>query len=367
MLSAESQYRNDEQMDDALRSILMQIPVSNNPECLDGPTQPECFNGVNDLGAVDIQRGRDHGIGTYNQLRQAYGLPAKTSFTSITGEATDAFPTNDPLITGNPINDPNILDVTQLFDIDGNAIDLNDEDAVEATGVRDVRRSHRGRPAQGVYGSVDNIDAFTGMIAEQHVRGSEMGELQLAIWTREFTRLRDGDRFFYGNADQGHNGLDFIKSTYGVDFKKTLGEVILANNPDVTGKDLQTNVFKDPDANFPAATCDINYNIQNNGTTFNGTIDIKNTSNQTINGWTLQFVWAQGQTLRTDSGINITKSGSHRHRHERVRQRGHPIRGDGPYLVHGQHRRGRQLQTVHLRAQQPALHDTAATGPVVTD
>jgi len=39
-------------------------------------------------------------------------------------------------------------------------------------------------------------------------------------------------------------------------------------------------------------------------------IDIKNTSNQTFNGWTLQFVWAQGQTLRTDTGINITKSGN---------------------------------------------------------
>jgi hypothetical protein len=259
---------------------------------------------VNDLGAVDIQRGRDHGIGTYNQLRQAYGLPAKTSFTAITGENTDAFP------NGLNVNSPGINDVTNLFDIDGNAIDLNDADAVEATGVRDVRRTTVAARLRGVYGSVDNIDAFTGMISEQHVRGSEMGELQLAIWTREFTRLRDGDRFFYGNADQGHNGLDFIKSTYGVDFKKTLGEIILANNPDVTGKDLQTNVFKDPDANFPAATCDIDYNVQNNGTTFSGTIDIKNTSNQTIAGWALQFVWAQGQTLRTDSGINITKSGN---------------------------------------------------------
>ena len=38
------------------------------------------------------QRARDHGIGTYNQLRQAYGLPAKTSFTAITGESTDQFP-----------------------------------------------------------------------------------------------------------------------------------------------------------------------------------------------------------------------------------------------------------------------------------
>jgi len=193
--------------------------------------------------------------------------------------------------------------------VDGNPVDLNDEDAVEATGTRDVRRTTVAARLKGVYGTVDNIDAFTGMISEAHVRGSEMGELQLAIWTREFTRLRDGDRFFFGNADQGHNGLDFIRSTYGIDFHKTLGEVILANASDVTGKDLQTNVFLAPDANFPATTCDINYNVTNNGTTFNGTIDITNTSNQTIVGWSMQFVWSQGQTLRTDSGINITKSG----------------------------------------------------------
>jgi hypothetical protein len=189
-----------------------------------------------------------------------------------------------------------------------------------------------------------------------------MGELQLAIWTREFTRLRDGDRFFYGNADQGHNGLDFIRAPTASTSSKTLGEVILANNPDVTGKDLQTNVFTGPDANFPAATCDINYNVQNNGTTFNGTIDITNTSNQTIAGWTLQFVWAQGQTLRDRLGHQHHQVRKQCHRHRRGGQPGHPTGATDPYVVHGQHRRGREFQTTHLRAQQPALHDTAATG-----
>src|SRR5207253_9671163 len=40
-------------------------------------------NGL-DLIARDVERARDHGIGSYNQVRQAYGLPAETNFSQIT-------------------------------------------------------------------------------------------------------------------------------------------------------------------------------------------------------------------------------------------------------------------------------------------
>ncbi|HET6215257.1 MAG TPA: peroxidase family protein, partial [Micromonosporaceae bacterium] len=83
----ESQYKNDEQIDNQLRSTLFQVPVPSNPGCEQGPNLEPCFTGVVDLGAIDIERGRDHGIPKYNALRQAYGLPAKSSFTAITGEA----------------------------------------------------------------------------------------------------------------------------------------------------------------------------------------------------------------------------------------------------------------------------------------
>ena len=76
----------DEQMDNHLRSVLFQIPASGNPECFDDPSLPACFKGVVDLGAIDIERGRDHGMPSYNDMRRAFGLPAKTSAQSTAAE-----------------------------------------------------------------------------------------------------------------------------------------------------------------------------------------------------------------------------------------------------------------------------------------
>jgi hypothetical protein len=97
-IGSEPAYKNDEMIDNQLRSVLFQVPVSGNPSCLDGPTMPQCFKGVLDLGAIDVERGRDHGMPSYNQLRAAYGLAPKTSFRAITGEASESFPA-DPLLT----------------------------------------------------------------------------------------------------------------------------------------------------------------------------------------------------------------------------------------------------------------------------
>src|SRR5207247_2962956 len=83
---------------------------------------PDCAGGVSDLGAIDIARGRDHGIPTYNDLRRAYGLAPKASFVDVPGETTQRFPV-DPLINPrDPINDPNILDFVELRDADGTVV-----------------------------------------------------------------------------------------------------------------------------------------------------------------------------------------------------------------------------------------------------
>ena len=104
-LGNESEYRNDELIDDQLRSVLFQVPVPGAPSaCLDGSSLPTCFNGVVDLGAIDVERGRDHGMPSYNELRRAFGLAPEPSFTAITGESTDVLST--------AFNDPHMLDFT---------------------------------------------------------------------------------------------------------------------------------------------------------------------------------------------------------------------------------------------------------------
>jgi hypothetical protein len=238
-LGDERQYKNDEQMDNSLRSVLFEVPKPNgrNPRnCGEPVINPGCFSDISDLAADDIQRGRDHGMPSYNNLRRAYGLAPVTSFTQITGESTDQFPTNDPKIDPtDPIDDPNILDFTELRDAQGNIIPLG-SDAAQEDAVTGVRRSTLAARLKGIYGNVDNIDAFVGMVAEKHIAGTDFGPLQLAIWKKQFQNTRDGDRFFYLNDPD----LQPIQQTYGITYQHTLADLI---NLDA-GITVQPNVFK---------------------------------------------------------------------------------------------------------------------------
>ena len=236
-LGGEPQYKNDEQIDNQLRSVLFQLPIPGNFECLDGPTLPECFRGVLDLGAIDIERARDHGLPRYNQLRRAYGLAPRSSFKQVTGESIDRFLPNDREIDrNNPINDPDIIDFVELRNADGEIIPL-DSEAAESDAVEATRRTSLAARLRALYGDdPSQMDAFVGMVAEPHLPGTEFGELQLAIWRRQFEALRDGDRFFYLNDPE----LAEIESRYGITYRHTLGEIIEMN----TGIDVQPNVFE---------------------------------------------------------------------------------------------------------------------------
>ena len=102
-----------------------------------------------DLAALNIQRGRDHGLPDYNTARAAYGLPRVTSFTQVTPDAT-------------------------------------------------VQRA-----LQAAYGSPSNVDLWVGGLAEKHAPGASVGPLFRRIIGDQFARLRDGDRLYYENTMGG--------------------------------------------------------------------------------------------------------------------------------------------------------------------
>jgi hypothetical protein len=98
-----------------------------------------------DLASLNIQRGRDHGLPSYVQLRRNLGLPEITTMDGMTTEAEVA---------------------VRLAD---------------------------------VYESVEQIDAWVGGLAEDAVPGALVGPTFHRILTDQFRALRDGDRFWYRN------------------------------------------------------------------------------------------------------------------------------------------------------------------------
>jgi hypothetical protein len=251
-LANEPGYKNDEQIDNQLRSILFEIPKEGtNPAfCYENPTRPECFSVVEDLGAIDIQRERDNGMPTYGQLREALGLAPQSSFTEVTGESSEQFPSEDPLVPSEgAIDNPHILDFTSIDDYFG-------EPVGSGGGGSRVRHSRKATPAgpqravyatrrttlaarlKAIYGSVADLDPLVGMMSEPHLPGSELGEVQSAMWRRQFEALRDGDRFFYLNDPV----LGEIESRYGISYRHSLRELITLD-AGVPARKLPEDVF----------------------------------------------------------------------------------------------------------------------------
>lgn len=135
-----------------------------------------------DLASLNIQRGRDHGVPGYNDMREAMGLARVTQFGEITSDTVLA---------------------EALFD---------------------------------TYGDVNDIDLWVGGLSEDAVSGSQLGELFQEILAQQFTAVRDGDRFWWENhltADERNRVRD-----------TTLAEII-RDNTDI-GSEIQDNVFIAP-------------------------------------------------------------------------------------------------------------------------
>jgi hypothetical protein len=206
-LASQAQARNDEQIDDVVRSLALTQPGCGS----------NCLTAIFDIAAIDVERGRDHGMPSYNELRKAYGLAPKASFQDLTGESTEEFPADPELTPGAEVDDPDSIDFVRPG----------------------VRRTSVAARLKALYGDVSTLDAFVGMGAEPHVPGTEFGELQLAIWRVQFTAMRDGDRFYLGNDPV----LAMVERRFGIDHRNGLGDLI-ALNTDVPRRDLARNVFR---------------------------------------------------------------------------------------------------------------------------
>jgi peroxidase len=149
-----------------------------------------------DLAATNIQRGRDHGLPDYNSLRQMYGMQAYSSFGQISNNAK----------------------------------------VVSAL--------------ESAYGSINNIDPWIGMLAEDHLPGASIGATLHTLLTHQFKLLRDCDRYWF---DRDHR-IPFsvrreIKNT-------TLSDVIKRNT--FTLFDLSDDVFHvEEETDEPVASCNM--------------------------------------------------------------------------------------------------------------
>ncbi len=103
----------------------------------------EGVQGGLDLAAINIQRGRDHGLPTYNDLRRSLGLAPASLFADVTPK-------------------------------------------------EDLQRA-----LASVYDDVEQIDAWVGGLAESPIEGSALGELLTRGLADQFFRLRDGDRLLH--------------------------------------------------------------------------------------------------------------------------------------------------------------------------
>lgn len=101
-----------------------------------------------DLAAMNIQRGRDHGIPPYNDFRTFCNLTSAQTFDDLRNE----------------IKNPTVRERLQRL-----------------------------------YGTPLNIDLFPALMVEDLVPGSRLGPTLMCLLVTQFKRVRDGDRFWYEN------------------------------------------------------------------------------------------------------------------------------------------------------------------------
>ncbi|CAJ0968166.1 unnamed protein product [Ranitomeya imitator] len=138
-----------------------------------------------DLAAINIQRGRDHGIPPYHDFRVFCNLSTTHTFEDLRNE----------------IKNPDVIEK--------------------------LRR---------LYGSPLNIDLFPALMSEDIIPGSRLGPTLMCLLTTQFRNVRNGDRFWYENPGIFTPAqLTQIKQT-------SLARVLCDNGDNITK--VQPDVFK---------------------------------------------------------------------------------------------------------------------------
>jgi peroxidase len=170
-------------IDPILRGLAAQRAQSVDPYLVDdvrnflfGPPGAGGF----DLASLNIQRGRDHGLASYNDMRRAMGLGAAADFADVT---------SDPAL--------------QVL-------------------------------LASAYVDVEDIDLWVGGLAEDPVAGAMVGPLLRAVLVAQFSALRDGDRYWY-EAILERKDRRYVE-------KMTLSRIIRRNTG--IGRELPADAFR---------------------------------------------------------------------------------------------------------------------------
>lgn len=136
--------------------------------------------GIFDLFAFNIQRGRDHGIPPFNDLREAVGLEKMYDFNDVS-----------------------------------DYIEFNDS-------------------MSSMYETVDDIDPWLGLIAEKAAPSALLGETASHIIANQFKLLRDSDRFWF-TQNYSDEFVNAIK-------EQTLSKII-SRNTKISKEQISKDVF----------------------------------------------------------------------------------------------------------------------------
>lgn len=143
-----------------------------------------------DLVALNLQRGRDHGLAPYHKWRNVCGLPDIKGWKDLT----------------------NIVSAPELI-----------------------------ARLQQLYGSIEKIDLFVGGVLEKPVPGALIGPTFQCIIGDQFRRLKMGDKFFY--EEGGHQG-SFTEAQLEAIRSSSMSRILCDNSNDLV--EIQPMAFKTP-------------------------------------------------------------------------------------------------------------------------